>query len=275
MCKDRLFGLLGLMCSFATGCFSHAPYGHPNAYAPPHTAMVSPPYGTVPSAPGTVWVPASPAGSSTLSAPEPVRRAAPTSFGEEGDLDADKPVPTPTEFKKAPLPEVEASGFDDDASLERPGVRTGRIARPQPLNEELEFATESRRLNPELDFAEDSASSTSKVRSATFQTDVRSNAVVPASAVSDKYGYDAEGYSWLKGVIEFDPKLQIWHLTYSQNPDDDDQFGGEVTLMNAADFRYFRSGEAVRVEGQFDSQKVDRLGKPLYDVVRVIRDAKR
>jgi hypothetical protein len=48
-----------------------------------------------------------------------------------------------------------------------------------------------------------------------------------------------------------------------------------VTLKNTAHFKYLRSGEAVRVEGEFDPQQVDRLGKPVYEVVRLIRDAKR
>jgi N-acetylneuraminic acid mutarotase len=91
----------------------------------------------------------------------------------------------------------------------------------------------------------------------------------------DQFGYDAEKYSWLKGVIEFNPKRQVWHLTYSQAPDDNDPCGGEVTLKNTAHFKYLRSGEIVRVEGQFDEQQVDQLGKPVYEVVRMIRDVKR
>lgn len=275
MRKDCLLGLPGLMCLFAAGCFSHGPYGHPGAYAPPATAMVPQHFGTIQSQPGTAWVPASPTGSSTLSAPEPARKAAPTSFGDDGDLDSGKSVPTPTDLKKNPLPEVESSGFDEDASLERRGVRTSQRSRPQPLNDE-DFSSELDPDEPEMSLVADEAELPKLgVRSANFNTQVRANNVVPASAVADKFGYDAEGYTWLKGIIEFNPKLQVWHLTYSQTPDDNDQFGGEVTLKNAEDFKYFRSGEAVRVEGQFDEQQVDRLGKPVYHVRRVIRDVKR
>ncbi len=271
----RMDRLLGLMCLFATGCFSHGPYGHPGAYVPPSTAMVPQPYGTIPSQPGTVWVPASPTGSSNLSAPEPTRRAAPTSFGDDGELDSGKSVPTPTDLKKTPLPEVEASGFDEDASLERRGVRTSQRSRPAPPADE-DFSSELEPAEPEMSLADDETELPKLgVRSANFNTQVRANNVVPASAVADKYGYDDESYTWLKGVIEFNPKLQVWHLTYSQNPDGSDQFGGEVTLKNTAHFKYLRSGEAVRVEGKFDSQQVDRLGKPVYEVVRMIRDVKR
>lgn len=274
MRKDRLFGLMGWLCLFATGCFSYGPYGQPGMYPPPRSAMVSQPYGTIQTAPGAAWVPASPAGSSTLSAPEPARKPAPTSFDDDAESEPGKSVPTPTDLKKTPLPEVEATDFEQDASLERPGVRTSQLPRPRPLNEE-EFTAEPEPAEPVMLTADESDPATSNVRSANFQTQVRANTVLPAGAVADKFGYDAEGYSWLKGVIEFDPKLQVWHLTYSQNPDDTDQFGGEVTLKNTEHFKYCRSGEAVRVEGQFDEQQVDRLGKPVYDVARLIRDVKR
>ena len=277
MRKDRLLGLLGLMCLFATGCFSNGPYGRPGAYIPPHTAMVSQPYGVIQTPSGAAWVPATPTGTSTLSAPEPARKAAPTSFGDDSELDSSKTVPTPTDLKKSPLPVVDPTGLDQDASLERRGVRTSQHSRPRPLDEE-EFDSELEPVEQEMSLADSDPEATiSNLRSANFQTQVLANNVVPASAVAnkDKYGYDAEGYSWLKGVIEFNPKLQVWHLTYSQNPDENDQYGGEVTLKNTAHFKYLRSGETVRVEGQFDAQQVDRLGKPVYEVVRIIRDVKR
>ena len=275
MRKDRLLGLLGWMCLFATGCFSNGPYGHPGAYMPPHTAMASQPYGMIQTPSGAAWVPASPTGASTLSAPEPARQAAPTSFGDDSELDSGKSVPTPNDLKKSPLPSVDPTGLDGDASLERRGVRTSQRSRPRPLNEE-EFDSEPEPAEPEMSLADDeSDATTSKVRSANFQTQVRANTVLPASAVKDQFGYDAEGYSWLKGVIEFNPKRQVWHLTYSLNPADNDQYGGEVTLKNTAHFKYLRSGETVRVEGQFDAQQADRLGKPVYEVVRMIRDVKR
>lgn len=273
--------LSGLLCLFAAGCFSHGPYYQPGAYAPPSTAMVPQQYGMVQSPPGAAWVPASPAGSSTLSAPEPARRAAPTSFGDDGDSEPNNSVPTPTDLKKTPLPVVDPSSLDEDASLERPGVRTSQRSRPQPLSDE-EFADEPESAESEVMLASDESDSpTSNKRSANFNTQVRSNNVVPAgannvaptAAVNDKFGYDSESYSWLQGVIEFSPKQKVWHLTYSQSPDDTDQFGGEVTLKDNPDFKYLRSGETVRVEGQFDPQQVDRLGKPVYDVERLTRKA--
>lgn len=226
---------------------------------------------------GAAWVPASPALSNTLSAPEPARKSPPTSFSDEEDADPGKAVPAPNDLKKPSLPQVAPMNLDEDASLERRGVRTSQRTRPRPLIEE-EFDGEPQPAEPErLLVGDESELPKSNVQSANFNTQVRANTVLPASAVNhqNQFGYDAEGYSWLKGVIEFNPKLQVWHLTYSQTPDDNDQYGGEVTLKNTAHFKYLRSGEIVRVEGQFDGQQVDQLGKPVYEVVRLIRDVKR
>lgn len=278
MGKDRRTGLLGLLCFCAAGCFNYGPYHHPSVYAPPHTAMGPQPYGAGQLPPGAVWVPASPAGSSALSAPEPARRSPPTSFDDDHELDAGTPVPDPADpGKSRPSETTEPFGLNDGADLERIGVKTSQRPRPRPLADES-FADSALRAEPELaeptpEIAADTGASS--VRSAEFVTQVHSNTATPASASKSRFGYDAEGYTWLQGVIEFDAKHNVWHLTYSQTPDDHDQFGGEVTLKNTAHFKYLRSGEAVRVEGRFDAEQRDRLGKPVYEVERLIRDVKR
>ncbi len=282
MGKDRQFGLLVTVCLFATGCFSYGPYGHPGTFAPPHTAMAPQPYGTVQVPPGAVWVPASPTGTSTLTAPAPVRKSAPTSFENEREPSAGKSVPEPADPGKAqPQESTEPFGLNDDAELERPSVKISQRARPRPLADER-FTDSSDSLEPELAEPELSVATDdeprppkSNVRSAEFHTQVRSNLVTPASASVDTFGYDTEGYTWLKGIIEFDPKHKVWHLTYSQSPDDDDQYGGEVTLKNPQYFKTLRSGQAVSVVGEFDATQRDRLGKPVYEVSELVPTGKR
>lgn len=280
MGKDRRLGLLGIVCLFATGCFSYGPYGHPGTFAPPHTAMAPQPYGTAQVPPGAVWVPASPAGTSTstLTAPTPVRKAAPTTF-DDGDHEPNggKSVPLPSDPGKAqPQEATEPFGINDDAKLERVGVKTSQRSRPRPQVDE-EFANSPNAGEPELAepdvmlAADDEPRlPKSRVNSAEFRTQVRSNAVTPAGATEEVFGYDADNYSWLRGIIEFDPKRKVWHLTYSQSPDDNDQFGGEVTLKNPEHFRFLRSGQAVSVEGEFDSAQRDRLGKPVYEATQIV-----
>lgn len=282
MGTDRRLGLLGTLCLFATGCFSYGPYGHPGTFAPPHTAMVPQPYSTVQVPPGTVWVPASPAGASPLTAPSPVRKSAPTSFENDHEPATGKSVPEPADPGKAkPQEETDSFGFDEDAKLERPAVKISQRARPRPLADE-EF-TESSDLKepelaePEMPLAMDDEPRLPRasVRSAEFSTQVKSDFVTPASATVAKFGYDTEGYTWLRGIIEFDSKHKVWHLTYSQSPDDSDQFGGEVTLKNPEHFKFLRSGQAVSVVGEFDATQRDRLGKPVYEVSELVPVGKR
>lgn len=283
MGKDCRLGLLGIVGLFATGCFSPGPYGHPGTFAPPHTAMAPQPYGAAQIPPGTVWVPASPAGMSTLSAPTPVRRSAPTTF-EDGDHEANggKSVPLPSDPGKAkPSETTEPFGINDDAKLDRIGVKTSQRSRPRPLvDEEFENspnAAEPKFADTDVTLAADEEPRLprSRVNSAEFRTQVRSNGVTPAGATEETFGYDADNYSWLRGIIEFDPKRKVWHLTYSQSPDDNDQFGGEVTLKNPEHFRFLRSGQAVSVEGEFDPAQRDRLGKPVYEATQIVPVGKR
>lgn len=284
MGTDRRLGLLGTLCFFATGCFSYGPYGHPATFAPPHTAMAPQPYGAGQVPPGAVWVPASPSGAGVVTAPEPARQSAPTTFSDDDhEPAAEKAVPNPTEPGKAqPSETTEPFGQNEDATLERRGVRTTQLPRPQPLaDEELELADvatsdELELAAPEMTTADDEPRlPRQSVRSAEFRTQVRSNVVTPASAVEAQYGYDSENYSWLHGVLEFNPKQKTWSLTYSQSPDDSDQFGGEVTLKNPEHFKSLRSGQFVKVVGEFDPSQRDRLGKPLYEAIEIMPTQKR
>lgn len=284
MGKDRRLGLLGMLCLFAAGCFSYGPYGHPATFAPPNTAMAPQPYGTVQVPPGAVWVPASPAGNGSVNAPEPIRKSAPTTFRDEDHEPTDgKAVPQPSEPGKAQPPETtEPFGQNEDATLERRGVKTTQRPRPLPLGEEeLELADVANSGEPELAVPEivttddEPRLPRSSVRSAEFRTQVHSNVITPASATEAQYGYDSENYSWLRGVLEFNPKQKTWSLTYSQSPDDNDQFGGEVTLKNPEHFKSLRSGQIVQVVGQFDPTQRDRLGKPHYEASEIVPVQKR
>lgn len=272
MGTDRRMGLLGTMCLFAAGCFSYGPYGQPGTFAPPHTAMAPRPYATVQGPPGAVWVPASPTASNALSAPQPIRKSAATSFEDDHEPANVRTVPEPTDPAKAQPEESDSYGFNGDEHLNRPSVTVGQRARPKPLVDgEFTSVPSSLALEsaePEISIAEDDDPRLprSGVRSAEFRTQVRTQAITPVSASAAKFGYDAEAYSWLQGIIEFDAKHKVWHLTYSDSPDDSDQFGGEVTLKNSQHFKTLRNGQAVSVQGQFDPTLRDRLGKPVYEV---------
>ena len=273
---DRLCEAVGVLCLCTAGCFSYAPYGQPGPYGGvPHTAMGPQPLvGGAP--PGTVWVPASPGkptlGQSGVLAPEPARRAnssTPDAFAEPSD---GKSVPDPVEPGKAKPTEItEPFGLNEETVVPRRGALISQRSRTQ-RDEDTELE-----LTPVAE--EDVNTANLTVQTAEFSTQVGSQNIQPVSSQSvspqaDKFGYDTEGYTWLKGIAEFDRADQTWHLTYSTSPDKTDQYGGEVTFKNTAHFKTLRHREAVRVEGQFDPEQRDRLGKPVYEVKRLIRAAR-
>ncbi len=272
MRMDRLCGAVGTFCLFAAGCFSYGPYGQPGPYGTvSHTAMgPQPMIGGAPA--GTVWVPATPStpgkvtlGPAAVTAPEPVRRqnsATKDLFEEPANS---KPVPEPVDPGKDNRPVVEPMGYDEETQVRPRGTRTSQRTRPQRVVDE-DVVNSDR--EPELAEPEDSG-----LQTAEFKTRVRADGIQAVSAErtnadkEDKYGYDAEGYTWLKGIVEFDRKNQTWHLTYDRSPDDTDQFGGEVTFKHRPEFvKAFRSGQVIIVEGHFDESQQDRLGKPVYEV---------
>ena len=245
---DRLWWAVGSLCLFTSGCFSYSPYGQPSPYGgPPQTVMGPQPLGSGVT-PGAAWVPASPGvAPSGVTAPEPARRAnsgAKDVFEEPAD---GKAVPDPIEPGKAkPEEGTEPFGFNDDREPELAHTVAG-----------------------------DSIATNSIVQTAEFTTQVRSDGVKPVSAQNEQFGHDAEGFTWLKGIAEFDRADQSWHLLYSPTPDEADPYGGEVTFKNTPHFKMLRSRETIRVEGRFDPNQRDRLGKPVYEVKRLIRAAPR
>ena len=283
MRMDRLCFVVMTTCLFAAGCFSYGPYGQPGPYGTvPHTAMgPQPMIGGAP--PGTVWIPATPStpskvdlGPAAVSAPDPVRRDNSTKkdlFEEPAD---GKVVPDPPESGKDDRPVVAPMGYNEETQIQPRNKKTSQRAKPQSADDEGVASSdrEPQRLvldsEPELAESENVTVSRSGQRTAESKTVVRADEIQQVSAeqdVEDKFDYDSEGYTWLKGIVEFDRKHKTWHLTYDRSPDDADQFGGEVTFKDRPEFaKAFRSGQVIFVEGRFDDAQLDRLGKPLYEV---------
>ena len=284
MRMDRLCFVVMTTCLFAAGCFSYGPYGQPGPYGSvPHTAMgPQPMIGGAPA--GTVWIPATPnaaggagLGPATVTAPEPKRRSTSEPVDHFEEPADGKVVPDPPESSKENRPVVSPMSYDEETLVQPRNRKTSQRTKPQAADDEdiANSDREPRRLvlDSEPELAEQDGQENSGAQIAEFKTRVRADGVQPASAErtnggqEDKYGYDAEGYTWLRGVLEFDRKHQTWHLTYDRSPNDDDQFGGEVTFKHRPEFaKAFRSGQVVFVEGHFDESQQDRLGKPVYEV---------
>jgi hypothetical protein len=287
MVIDRRFGVLGCLCLSVTGCFSYGHYPPPNAYLPPQSAMIPRDTGAVQLPPGTVWVPSSPTGAAA-----PANRVIVPDPAHADDSETATPAAEPSRGGSVPEPidagkpatetPVDSFGYEDDSPRLPPLARVGQLPRPRPrplMEEDSQTVSNRTELPPQdselAEITSERLNSDSNLRTAEFTTQVRSAGVSPTAAKADRYGYDTENYSWLKGIAEYDAKQKVWHLTYSLTPDETDKFGGEVTLKNTAHFQYLRSGEPVRVEGNFDPVQRDRLGKPVYEVIRMFRDTQR
>ena len=280
--------IAGSVCLGVTGCFSYAPYGHPTSFGPPpNTAMVPQPAGPGTASAGSAWIPAGPVlttppGTANVtppraSAPTPAKKGAAGTKDMFEEPEAGKSVPEPRDPGKAqPTETTQPFGRNDGALLERRGVKTSQ-ASIRARDEVHLLPNNLGNESPELaDFEtaiaadEDSLPKNSTVRSAQFSTEVKASGVTPASAQRGTFDYDTENYAWLNGIAEYSPADQSWHLTYSQAPDDADVYGGEVTLKRMPVLSALRKPGAIQVEGRFDPNQRDRLGKPVYEVVRLI-----
>jgi|GEM_PF-617986 len=88
----------------------------------------------------------------------------------------------------------------------------------------------------------------------------------PQPAKLNPFGRDTKhaNPTWLRGVIDYDPKQKTWSILYSSNPDSRDSNGGCITLANHPGLAKCRLGEVVLAEGAIDATQTDARGKPLY-----------
>lgn len=88
-----------------------------------------------------------------------------------------------------------------------------------------------------------------------------------ASSASNPYGYDATGYRWLKGLVDYDEEQRAWLLIYDTTPDSQDIYRGQITLFGSSLLAQLQNNEFVMVEGRVDNSVRDAgTGKPQYRV---------
>jgi hypothetical protein len=85
-------------------------------------------------------------------------------------------------------------------------------------------------------------------------------------------GGQSADYSSVQGVVDFDQADRTWSIVYDETPAAEDRFAGHFTLGDSPLLQTLRHGERVRLEGDVDPTRPDRLGKPTYQAVRIIRD---
>lgn len=73
----------------------------------------------------------------------------------------------------------------------------------------------------------------------------------------------ADNYTWLKGELQYLHGANVWNLRYA-SVDEEDKFGGSVTLVEMSRQSNFQSGQMVRVEGEVLDQESKPLGGQGY-----------
>lgn len=66
-----------------------------------------------------------------------------------------------------------------------------------------------------------------------------------------KFAHDPN-YHWLVGKLDYSKIQQAWTLRFA-SVEEDDRYGGSVTLMEPGEMKEFRSGQLVRVEGRMEN----------------------
>ncbi len=239
-----------MLLFLAVGCYTYYPYGYgmPGPYGMPPGAFS----GTMPQ--GAYINPQDFGSGTVMPAPGPTTPAPQESGTSQPQGSGTQISPgTPQTFEK-PVPSpnlLETPDRSGDARSE-PAAPTGSTSRLDPASDTSE---QSDPFREPVAVQKVSQRETTPTR--------------PAGGPSP-YARDPQGYSWLRGVLDFDRQDNRWRLRYSPNPTDGDAYGGEVALELSQDMSGFQPGDVVLVEGDFDPNCADRFGKPCYRVQRLI-----
>jgi len=235
--------------SAMSGCYSFPPYGaYPGSY--PAAQPVYPQQSLV--------MPGDAVGSPTVSG----STGAPSTFSPSGTLEAPRYEPKSGAGSASPnpVPQPRDPG-PDAATIEDPAERTSQKVEPTE-------AEDLSSLEPErLQFSEPIVRSTD---------DAPGDGIVAVSlereaqdlASTSGLARDVE-FRWLQGIVEYDKAQRTWHLIYDLEPAVTDNLGGEITLSGQLPLTEADNGRLLRVTGQFDPSRLDRLNKPVYRVSRM------
>ncbi len=80
------------------------------------------------------------------------------------------------------------------------------------------------------------------------------------------FAHDAEGYQWVRGVLQFDPSAGHWSIAYRPRTDVTDAYQGRLTLQPDPRFEELGSQAVVTIHGQIDTSVSDTQGRPTYRV---------
>lgn len=92
---------------------------------------------------------------------------------------------------------------------------------------------------------------------------------LPTQPVPQSSGAHHSEYLWLVGVLERGPEMGTWSVRYA-NPQEEDRYGGRLTLVAPSPILGYRAGQMVRVQGhvvqemlrtEYQVERIETLGK--------------
>ena len=90
-----------------------------------------------------------------------------------------------------------------------------------------------------------------------------------ADVTADACFAHAKDYGWLRGRVEYSRLSKGWRLRYA-SVDEDDRFGGSVTLADGIHLHSLKDGDLVEVRGRLADPAADSAS-PLYQVEVLVK----
>jgi hypothetical protein len=257
---------MGLALCLCTGCQSYFPNGY--GYSGPYSQFPSGSY------PGPTTAPATgssqPASSlqgttqyptpASLPTGKPAGAAAGTKLGTQQS----NPVPKYRDPGDTPTSLGAPAGDDELDTIKR---GSSSRSNPKPAADDLEDE-----VGDSISSSDDNGfSKPAPYRTASATVEDQEPRRLPSQSRPSPYKKDPDGYSWLRGVVVKDAKNGSWRITYSRDADDNDQYGGTLTLVDDDRLDTLIDDDIVLVAGKVDKSLPDRFGKPSYRVEQLKR----
>jgi len=256
----RPFVPMGLALCLCTGCQSYFPNGY--GYSGPYSSFPAGSYAGAATAPATGSRQPAAAPQSAGQFPTPVNKPATATGGQS--LKDQKLVPKYRDPGDTPANLGAPASNDELDSIKRgtSSRKNGNSSADEP-EDELGDALSS------LD--DESFAKPAPYRTASASVEAPEPRRLSSSSGPSPYKKDPEGYAWLRGVVVRDGKNGSWRITYSRDADDNDQYGGTLTLVDDDRFDTLIDHDIVIVKGRVDKSLPDRFGKPTYRVEQLQR----
>lgn len=260
-----------------TGCH-HAPYGpgyYNNYNSYPAGPTMVPQGGYI--NPGPTYVPQNfgpsptPIPSNGLGSPTPINPSQPTPTwrpdGNNGLDDAPPYKPNPGTTNPVPKP------FELEPDFGSPPPAAA-LPRAMPLAQNQPFAATGVSTSAAVQPARLEVDPFEVPKTVTkMPTEVDPFESTPAAATTERqstYGFDGKGYSWLRGIVDYDVDTQTWGIIYNVAPAANDKFGGSFVFAPHPQLNELRPGTVVLAKGRIDPGRKDSAGKALYEASQFV-----